>query len=95
MKKFVRPFAIIGVTAGIALTAATGVRATEYPLGDLNCSGAVTSVDISIMMNAAVGIPRPAGCDTPIDLNCNGAISSADISIIVHLAAGGAYTRPC
>jgi hypothetical protein len=91
MKKIVLSIVALGGMFASAIPAA----ATEYPLGDLNCSGVVTSVDISIMMNAAVGIPRPAGCDTPIDLNCSGAVSSADISIIVHLAAGGTYTRPC
>lgn len=95
MKKFIRPLAIIGAAAAIVATASTGVRATEHPLGDLNCSGAVTSADISIMMHVVAGGQRPGNCSTPVDLNCSGAPSSADISIIVHIAAGGEYERPC
>ena len=83
--------------AGLAglLAASTPVSAGHYPLGDLNCSGKVTSRDISIMMQVVAGAPRPGHCTTPIDLNCSGAPSSADIAIIVHLAAGGTYVRAC
>lgn len=76
----------------LAATAFTPASATEYPKGDLNCSGHVSSVDIAIMMTIAAGGSRPAGCDTSADLNCNGTVSSADISIILHIAAGGSYT---
>lgn len=90
MKKF-----LIGAAACAAMILPATAGATEYPLGDLNCSGAVTSTDISIMTYVVVGGARPAGCNTPIDLDCSGGPSAADVSIIVYIAAGGDYSQTC
>lgn len=91
MKKFIRPFAIIGAAAAIALTASTGVRAVEYPKGDLNCSGAVTSLDMVLMNHIAAGGANPFECGQSADLDCSGMVTSRDISIMTYIAAGGTY----
>lgn len=92
----VKRILVVGaILAAAILPAAQPTVATTYPWGDLNCSGAVTSVEISAIVNIAAGAPDPwPWCPMPADLNCNGAISALDISIMINIAAGGSYTPP-
>lgn len=66
----------------------------SFPWGDANCSGSVTSTDISIIVFVVAGGTRPAGCSQPIDLNCSSSMTSTDISMVVFIAAGGTI-NPC
>ena len=92
MKKFVRPFAIIGATAAIVLTASTGVRATEYPDGDANCSGTITMADANLVLATYLqkpGIPAvPGACGAAVDMNCSGSLTPADALIIQNIFLG-------
>lgn len=87
--------AAIAILAGSMFIGSQPVAANSYPWGDLNCSGAVTSVEISAIVYIAAGGADPwPSCPMPADLNCSGAITSADISIMTYIAAGGAYAPP-
>lgn len=92
MKRLLLIGAIFAGALGIG---ANPVAATTYPWGDVNCSGAVTSTDINVVVFRAAGGANPfPSCTQSADLNCSGAVSSADISIILYIAAGGAYSPP-
>lgn len=86
MKKLVRPFAIIGATVAIVLTASTGVRAVEYPDGDANCSGAVTMADVNLVLATYLQKPNlpavPGWCGAKVDMNCSGTITPFDALLI-------------
>lgn len=87
--------AAIGILFGSLAIGAQPSTATSYPWGDLNCSGAVTSVEISAITYLAAGGDDPwPSCPMPADLNCSGAITSSDISIMLYIAAGGSYSPP-
>lgn len=87
---------IIGAILAAMLlpTATQPVEATTYPKGDLNCSGAVTSLDISLEIHMVAGGTNPFECGQSADLNCSGTLTSTDISIMMFIAAGGNYTPP-
>lgn len=68
--------------------------APSFPWGDVNCSGLVTSTDISIIVQVAAGGLRPGSCTMPTDLNCANGVTSTDISIVVFIAAGGIFNLP-
>lgn len=88
MKKF-----LVGMAAAAAMVLPVSAGATTYPDGDLNCSGSVTSVEISAIVYLVAGGSNPwPSCPVSPDLNCDGQLSSVDISIMVYLAAGGSYT---
>ena len=87
MKKF-----LVGAVAAAAMVFPMSAGATSYPLGDLNCSGAVTSLDMVLETRLVAGGTNPFECGQSADLNCDGRLSSVDISIMVYLAAGGSYT---
>ena len=94
MKKFVRPFAIIGATAAIVLTASTGVRAVEYPDGDANCSGTVTPLDSITIIRSILEIPgwEIGDCGAKVDLNCSGSITPVDAYLASRIMRG--YSIP-
>lgn len=92
MKRFLLIGAILAGAFGIG---ANPAAATAYPWGDVNCSGAVTSTDINVVVYMAAGGSNPfPGCTQTADLNCSGAVTSTDISIILYIAAGGVYSPP-
>jgi len=84
--------AALAILAGSLFSGSQPVAATTYPKGDLNCSGAVTSLDINIEVLMVAGGSNPFECGQSADLNCSGTLTSVDISIMLHLAAGGTYT---
>lgn len=90
MKKLLIGFGLMAAVLAHGV-ASTG-NAAGFPKGDLNCSGAVTSVDVSLEVLMAAGGSNPFECGQSADLNCSGAVTAVDISIIVSLAAGGSYT---
>lgn len=93
MKKLILSIAALGAALlpGAALPAAA--IDSGYQWGDVNCSGAVTSADISVVVAIAAG-GSAWYCGMPFDLNCSGTVSSSDISIVSFIAAGGTYTVP-
>ena len=53
--------------------------------GDVNCDGAITPVDVLLILQAAAGLP-PTGCAHLTDLDCDGALTAADArAILAHL----------
>lgn len=84
----------LALAAAAMFTLPANVSATAYPRGDLNCSGSVTSLDISIETYMVAGGANPFECGQSADLNCSGALTSADISIMMFIAAGGIYAPP-
>ena len=90
-----RLFLLGAILAGALGMFPPAAMATPGPWGDVNCSGAVTSTDINVVVYRAAGGANPfPGCTQTADLNCSGAITSTDISIILYIAAGGAYSPP-
>jgi len=97
MKKFIRPFAVIGATVAIVLTASTGVRAIEPEVlrGDTNCTGDLDAGDMVNVKRALIGLsvtvadPCAEGfAQSPTDLNCNGEMDASDLVIIKRLLIG-------
>ena len=51
----------------------------------MNCDGAITPVDVLLILQAAAGLP-PTGCAHLTDLDCDGALTAADArAILAHL----------
>ena len=51
----------------------------------MNCDGAITPVDVLLLLQAAAGLP-PTGCAHLADLDCDGALTAADArAILTHL----------
>lgn len=57
-------------------------------LGDVDCDGAVDSVDALFVLRAVAGIPPPAECIDAGDVNCDGDTDSVDALGILRYVAG-------
>jgi hypothetical protein len=78
--------ALLACTA--ALLFAGGARAQVHAeLGDVDCSGAVDSVDAALTLQRVAGLVATLPCDNVNDVDEDGAITSLDASFILQYTA--------
>ena len=69
----------------------------HLPMADLNCDGAVTSVDIGLLLGAS-GTIGGSSYESPADLNRDGVVDSADLAMLLGdfqaAQPDGALSRP-
>jgi hypothetical protein len=91
--------AVFAVMIGLVLVAGLAYRATdgaqaepsilsEYPWGDVNCSGETDSRDALLILQAVAGLEVMAGCHHLADVNGDGVEDSVDAALILQFEAG-------
>ena len=63
-------------------------RPKSGQLGDIDCSGAVDSVDAALLLQFHAGLLEPLGCDYQGDMTQDGRLDSRDALLILQLDAG-------
>ncbi len=86
-------------TATPAPPTASGPVSSSAPTaplrGDVNCDGAITAVDVLMVLQATAGL-SPAGCSRLADLDCDGALTAADArAILAHLVEIASLPATC
>jgi len=63
--------------------------------GDVDCGGAVNSVDALAVLRNVAGLPVSAGClEAAGDVNCDSSITALDALNILRFVAGLPVTKP-
>lgn len=85
---------ILMVVAGLAYHATGSARAGDGsiagipPVGDVNCSGNVDSVDALLVLQAAAGLATYVCPASRSDVNWDGVIDAVDAALILQYTAG-------
>jgi plastocyanin len=58
------------------------------PLGDVNCNGAVDSIDAALVLQLGAGLIDSLACQQNADVNGDGAINAIDAALILQFVAG-------
>ncbi|MCH7699554.1 MAG: dockerin type I repeat-containing protein, partial [Chloroflexi bacterium] len=73
-------------------TTATPLPAAD--LGDVDCSGSVTSIDAALVLQFTANLLGALPCQDAADANANGEINSIDATLILQFTAGFFQTLP-
>jgi hypothetical protein len=65
-----------------------GPMAKQIPPGDVNCSGAINSVDAALVLQFAAGLIPSLPCEPAADVNWDGSVNSIDAALILQFTAG-------
>ena len=65
-----------------------GPTAKQVLLGDVNCSGAVNSVDAALILQFAAGLIPSLPCHGAADVNMDDSVNSIDAALILQFTAG-------
>ena len=64
------------------------LTATPQVVGDVDCSGEVTSIDAALVLQFVAGLLGALPCQDAADVNESGDINSIDAALILQLTAG-------
>ncbi len=67
---------------------------TPQLIGDVDCSGGVTSIDAALVLQFVAGLLGTLPCQDAADVNVSGGINSIDAALILQLTAGFFATLP-
>ncbi len=59
-----------------------------WPMGDVNCDGAINAVDALLILQASAGLARRLACGQNVDVNGDGSINAVDVAIVLQYVAG-------
>jgi len=77
----------LGLLAGDDVDAVTCAALPEEAAGDVNCDGAVDSIDAALVLQYDAGLLAALPCADGADVNEDGAIDSRDAMLILHFVA--------
>ena len=60
----------------------------EGAIGDVNCSGAVDSIDAALLLQLTAGLVGSLSCQQNADVNGSGAVDSIDAALVLQFTAG-------
>lgn len=66
----------------------------EGAVGDVNCSGAVDSIDAALILQLSAGLAGSLPCQQNADVNGSGAVDSIDAALVLQFTAGLLPTLP-
>jgi len=61
---------------------------TGGPVGDVNCSGGVDSIDAALALQYSAGLTSSVPCASSADVNHDGDLNSLDALLILQFVAG-------
>lgn len=67
---------------------ATATPLPTVGLGDVDCSGSVTSIDAALVLQFVANLLNALSCQDAADTNANGEINSIDAALILQFTAG-------
>jgi hypothetical protein len=72
------------------------VATAPYPVGDVNCDGAVNSVDALLVLQWSASLLAPEGlsCELNADANLDGNVNAVDSTIILQYIADLIHSLP-
>ena len=63
-------------------------KVTPAPRGDVNCNGAVDSIDAALILQLDAALASSLRCQDTADVNGDGAANSIDAALILQFVAG-------
>ena len=57
-------------------------------LGDVDCSGAVTSIDAALILQLIAALTDSLPCQQLADVNASGAVDAIDVTLVLQFTAG-------
>ncbi len=73
---------------------ATPTVPPQGAVGDVNCSGAIDSIDAALVLQLTAGLVSSLSCQQNADANADGTTNSIDAALILQYSAGLVQTLP-